>query len=420
MVSFTPPRILCWVCFFLSVLVKASEPAPDQSVAQAADKSIICAKDNASDCYPQVFIPTKDFAIIREGQDIPPGLHVRLNIYTGLKEARLNIPMEGEEGAALEGVPTEQAMVVVDTPEETTAEKLSEEEAIQKALRDHKKKQPPAYEAAGKIMPPPPSGEDVGTFEKAKLTVAMEGRAFDSALDDLAELSHDIYYGVEISKNGPILEKLVCLFLGSGSEKFHAKDNKRDQKAAAILASSVQNNPTALKEIAGLGNIVFSPSCGNELPAPKNNNIINILKSRLGREKDPATLRSKVAAISGLMKDPQIRDYLLESNVMELFLAIFLKKGDQWDSTRAKVAQAVMDNFLEEDTGATLGVWPKGQSEQSAFCEKKSQILSDACWEHHVGSFLTNVPDTTWAAEFLKSLNGQRNKLQGAPKHEEL
>ena len=420
MVFITPQRILCLVCLFVPLIVRASESVPGHSVAPAADKRIICAKDNATDCYPQVFEPTKDFAIIREGQDIPPGLHVRLNIYTGLKEARLNIPMEGEEAEALEGVPTEQAMVVVESPEQNTVEKLSEEEAIQKALRDHKKKQAPAYEAAGKIVPPPPSGEDVGTFEKAKLTVAMEGRAFDSALDDLAELSHDIYYGVEISKNGPILEKLVCLLLGSGSEKFHAKDNKRDQKAAAILASSVQNNPTALKEIADLGNIVFSPSCGNELPAPNNNNIISILKSRLGREKDPATLKSKVSAISGLMKNQQVRDYLLESNVMELLLAIFLKKGDEWDSTRAKVAQAVMDNFLEEDAGATLGVWPKGQSEQSKFCEKKSQILSDACWEHHVVSFLKGAPDTVWAADFLKSLIMQRRKLEGTKKHEEL
>lgn len=400
--------------------MRASESVPAHSVAPAADKSIICAKDNASDCYPRVFEPTKDFAIIREGQDIPPGLHVRLNIYTGLKEARLNIPMEGEEAAALEGVPTEQAMVVVESPEQDSLDKLSEEDAIQKALQDHKKKQPPPYEAAGKILPPPPSGEDVGTFEKAKLTVAMEGRAFDSALDDLAELSHDLYYGVEISKNGPILEKLVCLFLGSGSEKFHAKDNKRDQKAAAILASSIQNNPTALNEIAELGNIVFSPSCGNELPVPKNNNIISILKNRLGREKDPATLKSKVAAISGLMKNPQIRDYLLESNVMEMLLAIFLKKGDQWDSTRARVAQAVMDNFLEEDAGATLGIWPNERSEHSAFCEKKSQILSDACWEHHVLNFLNNAPDTAWAKDFLKSLNLQRNKLDDTIKHGEL
>jgi len=420
MVPFTPRRVLCLVCLSLPLLARASKSASKQSNAPAEDNAIVCATDNSSDCYPRVFVPTKDFAIIREGQDIPPGLHVRLNIYTGLKEARLNIPIEGEESAELEGVPTEQAVVVVESPEEDTPEQLSEEEAIQKALRDHKSKQPPAYEAAGKIMPPPPSGEDVGTFEKAKLTVAMEGRAFDSALDDLAELSHDIYYGVEISKNGPILEKLVCLFLGSGSEKFHAKDNKRDQKAAAILASSIQNNPTALEEIAGLGNIVFSPSCGSELPAPKNNNIISILKSRLGREKDPATLKSKVAAISGLMKNSQVRDYLLESNVMELLLAIFLKKGEEWDVTRARVAQAVMDNFLEEDAGASLGVWPKGQSEHSKFCEKKSQILDDACWEHHVTNFLNKAPETVWAKDFLKSLNMQRSKLEDPAEHKEL
>jgi nucleotide exchange factor SIL1 len=346
-----------------------------------------------------------------------------LDVNTGVKEARLNIPIEGEEAGTLEGIPVEQAMVVVESDEIISSETSSpqpEEEAIQKALRDHHNKQPPPYEAAGKIQPPPPTGEDIGKFEKAKLTLAMEGRVFDSALDDLKELSHDLYYGLEIAKDGPVLEKLVCLILGSGTEKFHAKDNKRDQKAAAILASAVQNNPTALKEVAAMSRMVFSPTCGTELPAPKNNNFVRILRNRLGREKDPATLKSKVAAISGLLKDETIRSSFLESDGMELLLAIWLKKGGQWDTTRAKVADAVMDNFLDEDLGAVLGVWPKEAVEESAVCEEKGKMLTDGCWEHHIGSFLKTSPTSSWAEDLLKSLQRERKKLKVEVKHQEL
>lgn len=36
-----------------------------------------------------VFVPTSEWQVVREGQHIPPGLHVRMNLQTGLKEAKL-------------------------------------------------------------------------------------------------------------------------------------------------------------------------------------------------------------------------------------------------------------------------------------------------------------------------------------------
>jgi nucleotide exchange factor SIL1 len=133
-----------------------------------------------------------------------------MNIYSGEREARLNIPMDGEEGYSAEGIPEEQAIVIVEQPEE---EQLMEE---QTAMRDRVPEEPPAYDPAGKVVPPPQDGSEIGTFQKAMIIVGVEGRSFDSALDDLNELSHDIYYGVEIAKNGPVLERLVCLTLGQG------------------------------------------------------------------------------------------------------------------------------------------------------------------------------------------------------------
>lgn len=40
------------------------------------------------------FIPTDQWQKIREGQKIPPGLHIRLNLETGEREAKLLDPNE--------------------------------------------------------------------------------------------------------------------------------------------------------------------------------------------------------------------------------------------------------------------------------------------------------------------------------------
>src|SRR3982074_1439976 len=129
------------LCLFLFVIVGANSTAQDPLASPLADTELICPTEHAGDCYPRVFQPTEEFQLIKEGQDIPPGLHVRLNIYTGEKEARLNIPMEGDEDPALERIPVEQAMVVVDQPESES------EEAKQIPIPPNA----PAYEAVGKI-----------------------------------------------------------------------------------------------------------------------------------------------------------------------------------------------------------------------------------------------------------------------------
>jgi nucleotide exchange factor SIL1 len=401
----TPRRLICLVCLGLAVITRAADQDPSPSPPAITD--LICPTDNAIDCYPRIFQPTKDFQVIREGQDLPPGLHVRMDINDGTKEARLNIPMEGEAGAELEGVPVEQAMVLVEG-EEPPIEKIVVE---QQAMRDQVPQKPPVYEAAGKIPVPPPQGDggDMGIFQRALLAIAMEARGFDTALDDLSELSHDIYYGVEIAKNGPVLEKLICLTLGSGTDKFPAKKENRDQKAATILASAVQNNPTALKEAADLGRIVMHPNCPVDVTEKQEkgtNNFVGIMRKRLAKE-DPTAMKSKLKAISGLIKERSIRKEFLEMKGMELLLSVWLMPGEPWDGVREKVAHLVMDNFLDESMGAEIGVWPSGPEAEPEDCNVRGAV-QDGCWEHHVDTFMNIVPGHRWVSLFLYHLRERR------------
>ena len=50
-----------------------------------------------------IFVATKEWQVVKEGQSIPPGLHVRMNLQTGLKEAKL-LDNADENGVASEEV----------------------------------------------------------------------------------------------------------------------------------------------------------------------------------------------------------------------------------------------------------------------------------------------------------------------------
>ena len=55
------------------------------------------ANDSGDDGFKSDFVATKDWQVIKEGQIVPSGLHYRMNLATGLKEAKLleTAPMKG-------------------------------------------------------------------------------------------------------------------------------------------------------------------------------------------------------------------------------------------------------------------------------------------------------------------------------------
>ncbi|KAJ1815840.1 nucleotide exchange factor sil1, partial [Coemansia sp. RSA 2599] len=59
----------------------------------------ICTVDGNGDqtCYPRLFVATNEFQAIKPGQDIPPNLHVQIDMQTGQRMARL---MPGSEDPA--------------------------------------------------------------------------------------------------------------------------------------------------------------------------------------------------------------------------------------------------------------------------------------------------------------------------------
>lgn len=397
----------------LAIAAAPSKPSPD------AKADLICHSDNPAECYPRVFVPTPEFQTIRDDQDIPPGLHVRLDIYTGKKEARLNIPVEGEEEQV--DVPTQQALVIVDEPEEP--EQATEEEQpvddLPKALRDQISKKPPTYEAAGKILPPrEPDGSvtDSENFKRAVDILISDPMAdHSSALVALLELSHDIYYGVELMKKGAVVQRLMQIMFedaprGASTATYH-------RQAAGIIANSIQNNPTALKEAQVSWRSFLphphSPSSSSDLQAhAADQEFVSRMLTALNTETDRSAMKAMIYALSGLVKNNDFRDIFLEMRGLGHLLTIFRHEGSEWDAVRIKLAQFVADNFLDEDMGAELGKWPTEASDSRSVCTQELEASSgtnDACWPFFVTEFIQNSKDRSvhdeWLTPFVKLLN---------------
>ena len=64
---------------------------PSSRGADADDNDILIIEDfeEEDEQVRDVFVATKEWQVVEEGQAIPPGLHVRMNLQTGLKEAKL-------------------------------------------------------------------------------------------------------------------------------------------------------------------------------------------------------------------------------------------------------------------------------------------------------------------------------------------
>lgn len=360
----------------------------DPAYSPPADTELICPTDNQAECYPRHFSPTKDFQVIKPGQDIPPGLHVRLNISSGLKEARLNIPMEGEDNTLALDIPTEQAMVVIDDVDV----KPSEEPAPSSS--------PPAFSGHGKIQSPPPSSSDFESFRTALASLKGQDASLEPALTSLSELSHDIYYGSELMADKEAVSALICLMAMEPLQS----DNGNDHSASAILSSSLQNNPTAIISLSSFHDTVMTPNCPGL--RGKGLSLIPALQKKLSASTtSPSSLKSQISALNGLLKSSRIQKSFLEQDGTSYLQSVFLEPGSQYDVVRKRVVQLLMDNFLDENMGARMGVWPKSDVVQKGEKECNGDVINDGCWAWYGKQFHgTKDGKKAWMGDFLERI----------------
>lgn len=392
----------------LGLLVSASSVAPAALEAPKTGVDMICHPDDPAECYPRVFQASDEFQVVKEGQELPQGLHVRLNIWTGMKEAKINVP--SEEIPELSGLAVDSAVVLVDPePAETP------EATVPKGA--------PVYEAAGKIKQPTDESkafhDSLSILKKAATERGVADAAFSEAVETLRDMSHDIYYGLVLTKDTEAVKNLFCLASGIPVQTTDGADEKwvfPIREAASTLSSAIQNNPTALEEISKSWDEISSTDCtgGGEAQVKDRFPGFDTL-AHDGTEHGAARVRSVVSTLNGLLKSAVIRDRLLENDLMSGLLRLLMPREAHWDSAQAKVGQLIMDNFLDEDLGATLKIWPKVSQRSHAECAKlqkdEHQGLADGdgCWDYVIQSIAKRhgADDTHWSMEFLRLLRKQ-------------
>ncbi|KFA48586.1 hypothetical protein S40293_00343 [Stachybotrys chartarum IBT 40293] len=401
--SFT--QHVLFFALFLNIILVLAAPVSATGAPQpsSADSDLICHTSDVADCYPRVFQATDEFQTVHDDQELPPGLHVRLNVWTGLREAKINVP--DEENPALEGLPVDQAVVLVE-PEQPEVPLIP--------------KGAPPYEAVGKIKEPEHEASSFHEALKMVKSSAIKSEAdLDDALEGLEDISHDIYYGLKITEDPSVLKALFCLM---ADEEANTTEGAvpRDQQAASILSSALQNNPSALKEVTKTWSTLMSHQCAKDgKPLAQSFHSSLIAPDSVAPEHVASKAKAKVGAINGLIKDDDIRAEFMKEGGMQRLLQVLLREGKEWAGAQRKVGQLVLDNFLDEDMGATLGQWPTEPKLDDARCEGAEGLAQEGCWDYHVAKIMKANKGNK--GHWSRDVHDRLAKLRrNAPKHKEL
>ncbi|KAK4142127.1 uncharacterized protein C8A04DRAFT_13473 [Dichotomopilus funicola] len=357
----------------------AAESAPSPSLS--AEVELICHTDNPAECYPKLFQATDEFQIVHPDQDLPQGLHVRLNVNTGLKEAKINVPDELDP--ALEGLPVDSSIVIVerDQPDED-----QDQDPIPPPNA-------PAFDSAGAIKKPKSADQAEGSAFYKSLTILKKGLDIDDALEMLEDISHDIYYGLKIAEDYDTVHELFCLST-TPPDPANAAALSRARLASLTLASTLQNNAKALAEIEAhwpkLSASVCSSPSGTPGSTPLGTSIFSLLPSETTTTTtlpNPSLTKTRISLLTSLLKSPLIRTAFLSltntnnaatatgpSHILRILTTTPPQQSSQneeqeareWTQTQRRAALLLLDTFLDTDMGAVPGQWPtRGQLSDS-------------------------------------------------------
>lgn len=294
--------------FGLPALVTATYNVPDKfSTEHSSSSELICHDTN---CYPKVFVATDEFQVIHDDQELPPGLHVRLNLETGKKEAKINvIDAADDTNNAIVVIQNEDSYsepAVVDTPKPIPRVPVSLDGAIK----------PPISASASEALA---FSDSLEILSSHKSHSASE---LSHALLSLEELVHEIYWGLQIAAPKYVSPLLTLV---SSSPEAIIRSN-----AALVLGSALSNNPKALSSATSDHSV----------------RLIRSLLSSLDKETDNNARARILYALNQAIKSPTTRTDFLSADGLPTLHRLF-KNGDA--EFMGKAAIVIEDNFLNED-----------------------------------------------------------------------
>ncbi|KAL8654376.1 MAG: hypothetical protein Q9210_001536 [Variospora velana] len=317
-----PPRgklLACWIPFLSLFGARCALPSPKAST------ELLCHTNHASECYPRIFQPTEHFQTVHDDQDLPAGIHVRMNLATGVKEARLNVPDPNEDN-------TSSALTIIDDFDIVGHEPDSEKDVTD---HDHDSfLQHP-------LRPPPDTTSESSSFFAAVNEIEQRGPQNTDelipALTDLEDLSHSYHWGLTLAKDESMVHKLFQLLLPSDLSL------EVRSLAALVFGTAIRNNPAALD--AALSHFYM-----DEWPEGPLEPVIMALL----HEQAPVLLNRMMFLLSSLCQDQHQLQRFLDAGGIDILIALYdagsAGSEDQY-KLRRKVTHFVVDNLVESGQG---------------------------------------------------------------------
>lgn len=327
--------ILC-LLFNSAFAVPSNGNDGDGTAADAAPTPVELICHPGKECYPKVFVPTTTFLPVEADQVIPPGLHVRLNIGTGGREAKIIDPNENEGTAVYvekdkkaelqAGMEFSDLVVVPD-------QDIDQGSVINAGLGSNETESTPPVQH----IPPEPenykpnphlSNSDWETFNNAVAVLkesAPQTSSLIEALRKLSELSHEPEYGVKLIEMS--LQKLLNII--SSSEYTPSIRSS----AAITLGNSLQNNAVALSRVRKL----FGTATKDV--------VLHPLLTSLLKNQDVILNRRLMFAISRTVRIHNGKQDFVALNGLGILEKVYATTNDL--PLRGKIAAFLQDEFLD-------------------------------------------------------------------------
>ena len=331
--------------FILQSKVRGSAPIS----SPPASTELICHTALASDCYPAIFQPTEHFQRIHDDQSIPPGLHVRMNLATGLKEARLNVPEPP-------GVSHAELVIIDDLPPPPSIEE--DDPAVEIPDLQDQSDSDTEYEHREAYHPAAFNTEESSLFYSSittlQSTTALSNRELP-ALSALQDLAHSIHWGAELARDPAVCQTLIFA-INSGS----AASSEVRSAAALLMGTAIHSNPDALQALLSHR---YSSEAGRAPAA------IVIAALRDPEQRDIMLKTRTVFLLSQLCQNTEQLHIFLHSRGLDTLLDLFetyqMTPDNGNDKFRAKVANFIYDRILS-GLGNANGLLTQSGSENNA------------------------------------------------------
>ncbi|KAF6220195.1 hypothetical protein HO133_003326 [Letharia lupina] len=302
------------------------------------------------------------FQRIHDDQSIPAGLHVRMNLATGLKEARLNIPEPP-------GTPHADLVIIDDLPPRPSIE---EDGPVAEAPELQDQSHPDTEFERGSYYPASFDAEESSLFFSSiaaiHSTTALSTTDLPT-LSALQDLAHSIHWGVALARDTGACQKFFSAIDPGSTASAEVRS-----AAALLLGTAIHSNPDALDAF------LSHPYSSDVGMTP----VVKVLAALRDPVQNDVTLKTRtVSLLSQLCQNTeQLRIFVQSEGLTTLFDLFEPEKmtlDEGKDRIRAKAANLIHDRILSS-LGSANGFVSQSGSEISGLKDHHALVKGLEPW----------------------------------------